>query len=111
MHTFVIYIYYLLMRKVFTREWWLDVTFVGTIDFLCHWIMRKLVYIRMAVSAGDISVDSISIYILTDKVTPFMSLFINSPYLTILMTHQTIFFVCCINAGSHKREQKEYCKE
>ena len=62
-------------------------TFVGTIHFFFYRIMRYTGYIGMAVPAGNISVDSVRVYIFINIVNFFASLFVDPTDLTVLMSH------------------------
>jgi hypothetical protein len=75
-----------------------------TVNFLSYRFMRKLFYINVAVSAGNILVCSIGVNIFVNKITPFSPLLVDPTDLLILMSHQTVFFVLsiCVRSCDHK---------
>jgi hypothetical protein len=56
----------------------------------------------VAVSAGNIFVSSIGIYIFINMITSFSSQLIDPTDLLILMSHKTVFFVFTICIGASK---------
>lgn len=78
------------------------------VNFLCYRFMREFFYISMAVSTGDIFVCRIGINIFINVITSFSSQLIDPTDLLILMSHQTVFFVCAVRIGNNKGEQEKY---
>ena len=69
---------------------------IRTVDFISDRIMGDFCNIRMAVPARNISVRGIVINIFIDIITLFSSLFVDPTDLTVLVSHQAVFFVRCL---------------
>jgi hypothetical protein len=84
-------------------------TFVSAIDLFFYRVMGDLGYIIMAVSAGNVSVNGVCVNIFINIIALFAALFVDPTDLTILMSHEAVFLVCCFSLKADKGEQKQYC--
>ena len=81
-----------------------------TVNFLGYRFMRKLFYINVAVSTGNIFVRSIGVNVFINKITSFFPLLVDPTDLLILMSHQTVFFILSICVRNREYKKAEYRK-
>ena len=92
-HAFVVNIDYFFMREVFFGKRGFYMTFICTAYFFCYGVVRELGNISVAISAGDVSVNSIGINVLINIIIPSFSLLINPSELTVLVAHEAVLLV------------------
>jgi len=81
------------MGKVFLGKRRLDVTLIGAINLLGHRIMGQFFNVGMAVSAGDVSVNTFCVHMSVNIIIYPLAIFIDPADETVFMAHETVFFV------------------
>ncbi len=69
---------------------------ICTVDYISDSIMGDFCDICMAVPAWNVPVRGIGINIFIDIITYFSSIFVDPTDLTVLVSHQAVFFVRCL---------------
>ena len=94
MRTFTIDLNDFFMGKVFIGKRWLDMAYIGAIDLLGYRVMGQFVNIGMAVSAGNIIMDGLTVNMFIDIIIYSSSVFIDSSQKAVPVTQETVFLVC-----------------
>jgi len=93
MNAFIITVYNFFVGKVFLGKGRLDVTLIGAIHFLGHRIMWQFFNVGVAVSAGDVSVNTFCVHMSVNIIIYLFAIFVDPSDEPVFMAHETVFFV------------------
>ena len=91
------------MGKFFLCKRRFDMALIGATDVLRNRIVRHLGNICMAVTTFDASMNAVIVEKFIDMIIPSLTVFIDPSHRSVLVAHQAVIFIGCLDPGANRK--------